>query len=48
MADDDNKEALLAETLAVQHTMLDLSKRSHAVDKENAALEEARHDAFLD
>ncbi len=37
---DDNKEALLAEALAVQHTMIDLSKRIHAVDKENAALEE--------
>ena len=34
------KNALLAEALAVQHTMVDLSKRIHAVDKENAALEE--------
>lgn len=40
MADDRAKEALLTETLAVQHTMIDLSKRIHAVDKEIKQVEE--------
>lgn len=34
------KDALLEQTLAAQHTMIDLSKRIHAVDRENTALEE--------
>ena len=42
MADNANKDALLADVLAVQHTMLDLSKRIHAIDKENASLEARR------